>query len=148
MRNRSALFDVYSQLGQLQLTRNCPKVYTVNFPGLANQYRADFPILSQNINGHPLVYLDNAASTQRPTAVIEELSRYYREDHANVHRGLHTLSNRATALYEKARAAVAHYLNAKKAESIVFTRGTTEGTNLVAESCESRNLRRGDLVVL
>ncbi len=107
---------------QLQLTRNCPKIKTVNFPGLADQYRADFPILSQEVNGHPLVYLDNAASTQRPTAVIEELARYYREDHANVHRGLHTLSNRATALYEKARAAVAHYLNAKKAESIVFLR--------------------------
>jgi len=123
-------------------------VYTVNFPGLANQYRADFPILSQNINGHPLVYLDNAASTQRPTAVIEELARYYREDHANVHRGLHTLSNRATALFEKARASVARYLNAKQAESIVFTRGTTEGINLVAESWGSQNLRRGDLVVL
>jgi cysteine desulfurase/selenocysteine lyase len=120
----------------------------VNFPGLANQYRADFPILSQQVNGHPLVYLDNAASTQRPTAVIEELARYYREDHANVHRGLHTLSNRATALYEKARASVAHYLNAKKVESIVFTRGTTEGINLVAESWGSRNLRRGDLIVL
>jgi cysteine desulfurase/selenocysteine lyase len=139
---------LYSQLGQLQLTRNCPKVYTVNFPGLANQYRADFPILSQNINGHPLVYLDNAASTQRPTAVIEELARYYREDHANVHRGLHTLSNRATALFEKARASVARYLNAKQAESIVFTRGTTEGINLVAESWGTQNLRRGDLVVL
>lgn len=120
----------------------------MNFPGLANRYRADFPILSQNVNGHPLVYLDNAASTQRPSAVIDELARYYREDHANVHRGIHALSNRATALYEKARTSVARYLNAKKAESIVFTRGTTEGINLVAESWASRNLRPGDLVVL
>jgi cysteine desulfurase / selenocysteine lyase len=120
----------------------------VTFPGLADRYRADFPILSQEVNGHPLVYLDNAASTQRPTAVIEELARYYREDHANVHRGLHALSNRATALYEKARASVARFLNAKKTESVVFTRGTTEGINLVAESWGSRNLRRGDLVVL
>jgi cysteine desulfurase / selenocysteine lyase len=120
----------------------------VTFPGLADRYRTDFPILSQEVNGHPLVYLDNAASTQRPTAVIEELARYYREDHANVHRGLHALSNRATALYEKARASVARFLNAKKTESVVFTRGTTEGINLVAESWGSRNLRRGDLVVL
>lgn len=120
----------------------------MNFPGLADRYRADFPILSQQVNGHPLVYLDNAASTQRPTAVIEEIARYYRQDHANVHRGLHALSNRATALYEKARATVARYLNAQKAESIVFTRGTTEGINLVAESWASRNLKPGDLVVL
>ena len=120
----------------------------MNFPRLADRYRADFPILSQQVNGHPLVYLDNAASTQRPTAVIEEVARYYRQDHANVHRGLHALSNRATALYEKARAAVARYLNAEKAESIVFTRGTTEGINLVAESWASRNLKPGDLVAL
>jgi cysteine desulfurase / selenocysteine lyase len=133
---------------QLQLARNCPKVNVVNFPGLADRYRADFPILSQDVNGHPLTYLDNAASTQHPTAVIEELARYYREDHANVHRGLHSLSNRATALYEKARVTVARYLNARKAESIVFTRGTTEGINLVAESWASRNLRPGDVVVL
>jgi cysteine desulfurase/selenocysteine lyase len=120
----------------------------VNFAGLADQYRADFPILAQEVNGHPLVYLDNAASTQRPTAVIEELARYYREDHANVHRGLHALSNRATELYENARNVAARYLRAKKAESIVFTRGTTEGINLVAESWARRNLRPGDLVVL
>jgi cysteine desulfurase / selenocysteine lyase len=120
----------------------------VNFPGLADRYRADFPILFQQVNGHPLVYLDNAASTQRPSAVIEELSRYYREDHANVHRGLHALSNRATALYEQARASTARYINAPTTESIVFTRGTTEGINLVAESWGSRNLRPGDLVVL
>ena len=120
----------------------------MNFPALADQYRADFPILSQKVNGHPLVYLDNAASTQRPNAVIDEVARYYREDHANVHRGLHALSNRATALYEKARSTVARYLNAKRAESIVFTRGTTEGINLVADSWASRILRSGDLVVL
>jgi cysteine desulfurase/selenocysteine lyase len=120
----------------------------VNFAGLADQYRADFPILAQEVNGHPLVYLDNAASTQRPTAVIEELARYYREDHANVHRGLHALSNRATELYENARNVAARYLRAKKAESIVFTRGPTEGINLVAERWARRNLRPGDLVVL
>jgi cysteine desulfurase/selenocysteine lyase len=132
----------------LQAEGNGLRIETVNFPGLADRYRADFPILFQQVNGHPLVYLDNAASTQRPTAVIEELSRYYREDHANVHRGLHALSNRATALYEQARASTARYINAPTTESIVFTRGTTEGINLVAESWGSRNLRPGDLVVL
>jgi cysteine desulfurase / selenocysteine lyase len=145
-----SVFDVGGAQDQteLQPMGNGLTIWLVNFPGLVDRYRADFPILSQQVNGYPLVYLDNAASTQRPTVVIDELGRYYREDHANVHRGLHALSNRATALYEKARTSVARYLNAQKAESIVFTRGTTEGINLVAESWASRNLKHGDLMVL
>src|SRR6516165_5092687 len=115
---------------------------------LAARYRPDFPILDQSVNGSPLVYLDNAASTQRPEVVIEEISRYYREDHANVHRGLHTLSTRATAGYEAARERVARFLGAPSADSVVFTRGTTEGINLVATVWGLNTLRPGDVILL
>ncbi len=94
------------------------------------------------------MYLDNAASTQRPATVIDEISRYYRHDHANVHRGLHALSNRATTLYENARQRVANYLNAEHAESIIFTRGTTESINLVASSWAENELKPGDGILL
>ena len=117
-------------------------------PPLAERFRADFPILEQTVNGRPLVYLDNAASTQRPTGVIDEISRYYRHDHANVHRGLHALSNRATILYENARQRVANYLSAESAESIIFTRGTTESINLVACSWAGNELKPGDGILL
>ena len=96
--------------------------------------RRDFPILDQEVNGHPLVYLDNAASSQKPRAVIETLCRYYERDNANVHRGLHELSNRATDAFEAARGKVARYLGAASPEEIIFTRGTTEGINLVAQA--------------
>jgi cysteine desulfurase / selenocysteine lyase len=115
---------------------------------LAARYRADFPILAQTVNGSPLVYLDNAASTQRPEVVIEEISRYYREDHANVHRGLHALSTRATAGYEAAREGVARFLGAPSADSVVFTRGTTEGINLVATVWALNSLRTDDVILL
>lgn len=117
-------------------------------PSLAERFRPDFPILDQTVNGYPLVYLDNAASTQRPATVIDEISRYYRHDHANVHRGLHALSNRATTLYENARQRVADYLNAEHAESIIFTRGTTESINLVASSWAGNELKPGDGILL
>jgi cysteine desulfurase / selenocysteine lyase len=120
----------------------------VTAPSLAERFRTDFPILDQTVNGYPLVYLDNAASTQRPASVIDELSRYYRRDHANVHRGLHALSNRATTLYENARQRVASYLNAEHAESIIFTRGTTESINLVASSWAGNELKPGDGILL
>src|SRR3981189_857085 len=94
--------------------------------------RADFPILHQKVNGHPLVYLDNAATSQKPRAVIDALVHYYEHDNANVHRGIHELSNRSTAAFEAARTRAAKFINAKSAEEIVFTRGTTEGINLVA----------------
>jgi cysteine desulfurase / selenocysteine lyase len=115
---------------------------------LASRYRGDFPILDQKVNGFPLVYLDNAASTQRPTCVIDEISRYYREDHANVHRGIHALSSRATKLYEDARTCAARFLGATSNESIVFTRGTTEGINLVASSWGSAHLGVGDIILI
>lgn len=115
---------------------------------LSERYRSDFPILDQMVNGKPLVYLDNAASTQRPEKVILELARYYREDHANVHRGIHALSTRATLLYEGARERVRSFLNAESADSIVFTRGTTEAINLVASSWADAYLRPGDTILL
>ncbi|MEP6810271.1 MAG: aminotransferase class V-fold PLP-dependent enzyme, partial [Chthoniobacterales bacterium] len=95
--------------------------------------RDDFPILEQEVNGHPLIYFDNAATTQKPRAVLEALRRYYEHDNANVHRGLHELSSRATEAYEAARKRVAAYLGAASADEIVFTRGTTESINLVAQ---------------
>src|SRR4051795_1469946 len=96
--------------------------------------REDFPILDQKVHGHPLVYFDNAATTQKPRAVVEALRDYYEHDNANVHRGLHELSSRATEAYEGARARVAQYIGAGSAEEIVFTRGTTESINLVAQA--------------
>jgi cysteine desulfurase/selenocysteine lyase len=115
---------------------------------LAERYREDFPILDQKVHGFPLVYLDNAASTQHPNCVIDEIARYYREDHANVHRGIHALSSRSTKLYEDARARAARFLGAASAESIIFTRGTTEGINLVATSWGMAHLGPGDIVLI
>jgi len=110
--------------------------------------RADFPILDQEVHGKPLIYFDNAATSQKPRAVIEALVRYYERDNANVHRGIHELSNRATAAYEGARARAAKFINARNADEIVFTRGTTEGINLVANSWGTRNLKAGDVILL
>src|SRR6476619_6332780 len=94
--------------------------------------RKDFPILDQKVHGQPLIYFDNAATTQKPQRVIDTLRRYYEHDNANVHRGIHELSNRATAAFEAARTRTAAFLNARSADEIVFTRGTTESINLVA----------------
>jgi cysteine desulfurase/selenocysteine lyase len=94
--------------------------------------RKDFPILDQKVHGKPLVYFDNAATSQKPRAVIDALVHYYEHDNANVHRGIHELSNRATNVFEAARARAAKFINAKSADEIVFVRGTTEGINLVA----------------
>jgi len=110
--------------------------------------RGDFPILDQQIHGKPLVYLDNAATSQKPRAVIDALVRYYERDNANVHRGIHELSNRATTAYEAARTRAAKFINAKSSEEIVFTRGTTEGINLVASAWGSKNLKAGDVILL
>ncbi len=110
--------------------------------------RAEFPILEQQVHGHPLVYFDNAATSQKPRGVLEALDRYYQRDNANVHRGIHELSNRATAAYEAARARAAAFVNARRAEEIVFTRGTTEGINLVAQAWGGAHLRAGDRILL
>ena len=110
--------------------------------------RKDFPILDQQVHGKPLIYFDNAATSQKPHAVIDALVHYYEHDNANVHRGIHELSNRATAGYEAARTRAAKFINARRAEEIVFTRGTTEGINLVASSWGAKNLKPGDVILL
>ncbi|MEX1068663.1 MAG: cysteine desulfurase [Patescibacteria group bacterium] len=110
-------------------------------------WRADFPILSQKVHGKPLVYLDSAATSQKPVAVIEALKNYYERDNANVHRGVHALAERATAAYEGAREKVAKFIGAKNNE-IVFTRGTTESINLAAHSWGEKFLQAGDTVLL
>ena len=110
--------------------------------------RKDFPILDQQVHGQPLIYFDNAATSQKPRAVIDSLVHYYEHDNANVHRGIHELSNRSTHAYEAARARAAKFINAHSADEIVFTRGTTEGINLVANSWGAKNLKPGDVILL
>ena len=116
-------------------------------PAWAN-LRADFPILDQLVNGQPLVYLDNAATSQKPRCVIDALTRYYERDNANVHRGIHTLSMRATTAYEAARTRAAKFLNALSEREIVFTAGTTDGINLVAHAWGDENLKQRDVILL
>jgi cysteine desulfurase/selenocysteine lyase len=112
------------------------------------QIRADFPILQTSVNGNPLVYLDNGASSQKPVQVINAMRDYYLNEHANIHRGVHTLSQRATQKYEDARQKVATWLNAKHNHEIIFTRGTTESINLVAHSFGKRFIHAGDEIIL
>lgn len=109
--------------------------------------RTDFPILYQQVNGHPLIYLDNAATSQKPRSVLNALNLYYELDNSNVHRGLHELSNRATTAYENARVRLAAFIGAQ-AEEIVFTRGTTEAINLVAYTWGEANIGKGDVILL
>jgi len=110
--------------------------------------REDFPILREQAHGHPLIYFDNAATSQKPRAVVDALRHYYEHENANVHRGLHELSSRATEAYEQARQRVATYLGAASAEEIVFTRGTTESINLVAQAWGGKFVRAGDVILL
>jgi cysteine desulfurase / selenocysteine lyase len=110
--------------------------------------RADFPILDQTVHGQPLIYFDNAATTQKPRAVVEALRHYYEHDNANVHRGIHELSNRATAAFEAARERAAKFINARSADEVIFTRGTTEGINLVAQAWGTKHVQAGDLILL
>lgn len=112
------------------------------------QIRADFPILQTSVNGKPLVYLDNGASSQKPVQVIDAMRDYYLNEHANIHRGVHTLSQRATQKYEDARQKVATWLNAKHNHEIIFTRGTTESINLVAHSFGKRFIQAGDEILI
>ena len=114
----------------------------------AADWRADFPALHQSVHGQPLVYLDSAASAQQPAAVIDAVSRYQREDHANVHRGVHTLSHRATEAYEGARDKIRNFINAGSRAEIVLTSGTTEAINLVAQSFCRPRLQAGDKILI
>ena len=113
-----------------------------------SELRADFPILDQQVHGQPLIYFDNAATTQKPRAVVEALRHYYEHDNANVHRGIHELSNRATTAFEAARTRAAQFINARSTNEIIFTRGTTEGINLVAQAWGSKHVKAGDTILL
>lgn len=110
--------------------------------------RKDFPVLSQTVNGKPLVYLDNAASSQVPQAVIDRGSKYLREEHSNIHRGVHYLSQHATTAYEAAREKIKRFINAKEAKECIFVRGTTEGINLVAQSYGRKFINEGDEILV
>jgi cysteine desulfurase / selenocysteine lyase len=121
-----------------------PKAMPIDWASL----REDFPILDQNVHGEPLIYFDNAATTQKPQVVLQALEHYYQHDNANVHRGIHALSTRATAGFEAARSRAAAFINARTADEIVFTRGTTDGINLVAQAWGSANIKRGDKILL
>ena len=122
-------------------------------PGAPHSYdvdaiRRDFPILAEHVNGHPLVWLDNAATTQKPQQVIDRLTRFYCHENSNVHRGAHELATRATEAYEDARASVAKFLGAPSADDIVFVRGATEAINLVAQSWGRAHIHAGDEIVV
>ena len=122
---------------------------TVTTPGLdVERLREDFPILSQRVRGKPLIYLDNAATAQKPRAVIDAVTRFYASENANIHRGVHYLSERATAAYDGVRRQVARFVNAASPSEIIFTRGTTEGINLVAQSWARTHLRPGDEILI
>jgi cysteine desulfurase/selenocysteine lyase len=110
--------------------------------------RADFPILHQQVNGKPLVYLDNGATTQKPQVVIDAIADYYRTTNSNVHRGAHTLSDQATQMFENARTTLQKFLNAKKSEEIIWTRGTTDAINLVAQTWVRSNVKAGDEIII
>ena len=110
--------------------------------------RKDFPILHQKVNGYPLVYLDNAATTQKPKMVIDAITDYYENYNSNVHRGVHDLSSRATLAFENAREKIAHFIGAKNSHECIFVRGTTEAINLVANSYFLPILEEGDEIVL
>ncbi len=113
-----------------------------------SKIRDEFPILHQKINGHPLVYLDNAATSQKPRQVIDKISGYYQEINSNVHRGAHTLAAKATAAFEDTREAVRQFINAASAEEVIFTKGTTEGINLVAYTWGRKYIGAGDEIII
>jgi cysteine desulfurase/selenocysteine lyase len=113
-----------------------------------DQIRADFPVLHQQVNKAPLIYFDNAATTQKPKAVMDALQHYYEQDNANIHRGLHTLAERATTAYELTRTKLATFLNAPSTDQIIFTSGTTAGINLVAQTFGRANIGKGDQIIV
>ena len=113
-----------------------------------NAIRSLFPILHQEVNGHPLIYFDNAATTQKPVAVLDAIQQYYEKDNSNIHRGAHTLADRATRQYEETRESVRSLLNAREAAEVIFTKGTTESINLVAKTFGSKYIQKGDEILI
>ena len=130
---------VDAAVGDLKLPRNQFDIGSV---------RRDFPILHEQVNGHPLIWLDNAATTQKPQSVIDRISYFYEHENSNIHRAAHELAARATDAYEDARSKVAHFLNASSSKEIVFARGTTEAINLVAQAWGRRHINKGDEIVI
>src|SRR5215213_7685177 len=110
--------------------------------------RQQFPVLNREVKGHPLVYFDNAATSQKPKIVIDALVNYYTGYNANIHRGIHSLAEEATAAYEETRDTAAAYINAASREQIIFTKGTTEGINLVAQTWGRQNIKAGDEIII
>ncbi|MDB4083064.1 cysteine desulfurase [Vicingaceae bacterium] len=113
-----------------------------------NEIRKDFPILSRKVNGKPLVYLDNGATSQKPQVVIDAINNYYTNDNANIHRGVHTLSQAATTAYEVSRKKIQTWINAEYSEEVIFTKGTTDGINLISNAWGRSNLKKGDEVII
>lgn len=113
-----------------------------------NAIRSLFPILHQEVNGHPLIYFDNAATTQKPVTVLDAIQQYYEKDNSNIHRGAHTLADRATRQYEETRECVRKLLNAREAAEVIFTKGTTESINLVAKTFGSKFIQKGDEILI
>ena len=113
-----------------------------------NEIRKDFPILSRKVNGKPLVYLDNGATSQKPQVVIDAINNYYTNDNANIHRGVHTLSQAATTAYEVSRKKIQTWINAEHSEEVIFTKGTTDGINLISNAWGRSNLKKGDEVII
>jgi len=110
--------------------------------------RDDFPTLKRKVNGKPLIYFDNGATSQKPSSVIERINSFYQKENSNIHRGVHTLSQEATSMYEEARNKIKSYINAESEEEIIFTKGTTEGINLVASGFSRKILKKGDEVLI
>lgn len=135
--------SIIKQLGKI-MTRESDLIETLNLPAI----RRDFPILNQSVNDHQLIYFDNAATTQKPQAVIDAIKTYYEHDNSNVHRGVHALSVRATQQYEVAREKVKRFINARHTSECIFVRGTTEGINLVAQSFVMPRLLPGEEILI
>jgi cysteine desulfurase/selenocysteine lyase len=135
-------------VGTVPLVDPLPPTRSPSFPIDVQRIRQDFPLLQQRVRGKPLVYLDNAATSQKPQSVIDAVTRFYTSENANIHRGVHYLSERATDAYDQVRDKVARFLNARSSREIIFTRGTTEGINLVAQSYGRPALKPGDDIVI
>lgn len=129
---------------------NTTSVNTVSSPAGLNisKIREQFPVLHQEVNGHPLVYFDNAATTQKPQQVLDALNDYYKSMNANIHRGVHTLADRATQAFEDTRESIRSFINAAEREEVIFTKGTTDGINLITSSWGSANIKPGDEVLI
>ena len=111
-------------------------------------FQNDFPILKTKVNGHPLIYFDNAATSQKPKVVIDKVNDYYQNHNSNVHRGVHELSQIATNIYEESRVKIQHFIGAENLEEIIFTKGTTDGINIVASAWAENQLQKNDEIII